>query len=108
MIKTAVFLHRWLGVALCLFFLLWFPSGIGMMYWDFPAVTVLLCLPILCYPIEARLHRYVRRTRVRWVDCVLRFLRFPPLSRGSRSSVFVGEATRDGVMCVRSVSCRRN
>jgi hypothetical protein len=39
MIKRAIiFVHRWLGVALCLFFLLWFPSGIGMMYWDFPSV----------------------------------------------------------------------
>ena len=37
--RSAIFLHRWLGVALCLFFLLWFPSGIGMMYWDFPGVT---------------------------------------------------------------------
>jgi hypothetical protein len=31
--------HRWLGVALCALFLLWFPSGIGMMYWGMPAVT---------------------------------------------------------------------
>src|SRR5262249_4382747 len=37
--RAAIFVHRWLGVALCLLFLLWFPSGIGMMYWDFPAVT---------------------------------------------------------------------
>ena len=37
--RVAVFLHRWLGVVLCLLFLLWFPSGIGMMYWDFPEVT---------------------------------------------------------------------
>src|SRR5205085_10649939 len=37
--RTAIFLHRWLGVALCLLFLLWFPSGIGMMYWDFPSVA---------------------------------------------------------------------
>jgi PepSY-associated transmembrane protein len=37
--KSVIVLHRWLGVALCLFFLLWFPSGIGMMYWDFPGVT---------------------------------------------------------------------
>jgi len=37
--RTAIFVHRWLGVLLCLFFLLWFPSGIGMMYWDFPSVT---------------------------------------------------------------------
>ena len=25
--RSAIFVHRWLGVALCLFFLLWFPSG---------------------------------------------------------------------------------
>src|SRR3954469_8472947 len=37
--RSVIFVHRWLGVALCLFFLLWFPSGIGMMYWDFPGVT---------------------------------------------------------------------
>jgi hypothetical protein len=37
--RSAIFVHRWLGVGLCLFFLLWFPSGIGMMYWDFPAVS---------------------------------------------------------------------
>ena len=28
--RSAIFVHRWLGVALCLIFLLWFPSGIGM------------------------------------------------------------------------------
>jgi PepSY-associated transmembrane protein len=38
-LRSLLVLHRWLGVALCLFFLLWFPSGIGMMYWDFPSVT---------------------------------------------------------------------
>lgn len=32
------FVHRWLGVALCLVALLWFLSGIGMMYWSFPTV----------------------------------------------------------------------
>ena len=37
--RSAIFVHRWLGVALCLFFLLWFPSGIAMMYWDFPSVS---------------------------------------------------------------------
>jgi hypothetical protein len=37
--RAAIFVHRWLGVALCLIFLLWFPSGIGMMYWDFPSVS---------------------------------------------------------------------
>ena len=37
--RSLIFVHRWLGVVLCLFFLLWFPSAIGMMYWDFPSVT---------------------------------------------------------------------
>lgn len=37
--RSLIFLHRWLGVALCLFFLVWFPSGIAMMYWEFPSVT---------------------------------------------------------------------
>ena len=37
--RFAIFVHRWLGVALCLVFLLWFPSGIGMMYWDYPGVS---------------------------------------------------------------------
>ncbi|MEO8256288.1 MAG: PepSY domain-containing protein [Acidobacteriota bacterium] len=37
--RTLILVHRWLGVALCLIFLLWFPSGIAMMYWDFPSVT---------------------------------------------------------------------
>ena len=37
--KTLIFVHRWMGVALCLVFLLWFASGIVMMYWDYPEVT---------------------------------------------------------------------
>ena len=37
--RALIFVHRWLGIVLCLLFLIWFPSGIGMMYWGFPAVT---------------------------------------------------------------------
>src|SRR6478735_12011188 len=37
--RTLIFVHRWLGVALCVLFLLWFPSGIVMMYWQFPEVS---------------------------------------------------------------------
>lgn len=37
--RLLIVVHRWLGVALCLIFLLWFPSGIGMMYWDYPSVS---------------------------------------------------------------------
>src|SRR5688572_7846516 len=36
--RVLIFVHRWLGVVLCLVFLLWFPSAIGIMYWDFPDV----------------------------------------------------------------------
>jgi len=37
--RALIFVHRWLGVALCVLFLLWFPSGIVMMYWQFPDVS---------------------------------------------------------------------
>lgn len=37
--RSAILVHRWLGVGICLVFMLWFSSGIGMMYWDFPEVT---------------------------------------------------------------------
>lgn len=37
--RALIFIHRWLGIALCALFLLWFPSGIGIMYWTFPGVT---------------------------------------------------------------------
>ena len=37
--RFAIFVHRWLGVVLCLVFLLWFPSGIAMMYWGYPDVS---------------------------------------------------------------------
>jgi hypothetical protein len=37
--RFLLFVHRWLGIALCFLFLIWFPSGIGMMYWGFPAVS---------------------------------------------------------------------
>jgi len=36
--KGLIFLHRWMGVALSPLFLLWFVSGIVMMYFDFPSV----------------------------------------------------------------------
>ena len=36
--RALIFIHRWLGVTLCLVFLIWFPSAIGIMYWDFPDV----------------------------------------------------------------------
>jgi hypothetical protein len=37
--QILIFVHRWLGVVMCLLFLLWFPSGFVMMYWDYPSVT---------------------------------------------------------------------
>jgi len=38
-LRFLIFVHRWVGIALCVVFLFWFPSGIGMMYWGFPGVT---------------------------------------------------------------------
>jgi hypothetical protein len=37
--RWLIAIHRWVGVVLCLLFMVWFPSAIGMMYWDFPEVT---------------------------------------------------------------------
>jgi antitoxin (DNA-binding transcriptional repressor) of toxin-antitoxin stability system len=37
--RSLIFLHRWMGVALSAIFLLWFSSGIVMMYWSFPDVS---------------------------------------------------------------------
>ena len=34
-----IFLHRWLGVAMCLVFLLWFVSGIVMIFVLYPQFT---------------------------------------------------------------------
>ncbi len=38
--RSLIFVHRWVGVGLSVVFLLWFASGIVMMYWTFPSVTV--------------------------------------------------------------------
>jgi hypothetical protein len=37
--KSLIFFHRWLGVGICLLFLLWFASGAILMYWDYPGVS---------------------------------------------------------------------
>ena len=37
--RLLIFVHRWLGVALSVIFLLWFASGIVMMYWSYPGVS---------------------------------------------------------------------
>src|SRR5262245_24711723 len=38
--RSLIFVHRWIGVALALVFMLWFASGIVMMYWTYPSVEV--------------------------------------------------------------------
>ena len=48
--RSLIFVHRWLGVALAVLFMLWFASGIVMMYWSFPEVSAtdrLERLPVL-------------------------------------------------------------
>ena len=37
--RSLIFVHRWLGVALSIVFLIWFVSGIVMMYWSFPGIS---------------------------------------------------------------------
>jgi hypothetical protein len=37
--RALIFLHRWMGVALSIIFMLWFASGIVMMYWTYPEVS---------------------------------------------------------------------
>jgi hypothetical protein len=37
--RSLIFIHRWVGVALSLLFMLWFCSGVVMMYWSYPDVT---------------------------------------------------------------------
>ena len=37
--KVAIWTHRWLGVAFCLLFAMWFLSGMVLMYWDYPEVS---------------------------------------------------------------------
>lgn len=37
--RLILIVHRWMGVAFCLLFLLWFLSGIFMLYCDYPSVS---------------------------------------------------------------------
>ena len=37
--RILILVHRWMGVTFCLLFMLWFLSGIVMMYWTYPEVT---------------------------------------------------------------------
>ena len=37
--RSLIVVHRWLGVALSVIFLIWFVSGIVMMYWSFPGIS---------------------------------------------------------------------
>src|SRR5262245_25513561 len=39
MMRALILLHRWLGVAFCLFFAMWFATGIVMHFVPFPALT---------------------------------------------------------------------
>ncbi len=38
LVRVLVVLHRWVGIALCLFFAMWFASGIVMIYVPYPAL----------------------------------------------------------------------
>jgi hypothetical protein len=49
--NNLVQLHRWIGICLCVPFLVWFLSGLVLMYCDFPAVSELSRLEYLT-PLE--------------------------------------------------------
>jgi hypothetical protein len=37
--KYAILTHRWMGIAFCALFAMWFASGMVLMYWDYPGVA---------------------------------------------------------------------
>src|SRR5487761_779502 len=37
--NAIIFVHRWMGLIFCVPFLMWFASGVAMMYCDYPMVT---------------------------------------------------------------------
>ena len=37
--KILIYTHRWLGIVWCLIFIVWFVSGIAMLYWQMPRLT---------------------------------------------------------------------
>lgn len=39
MMRAIVLLHRWLGIAFCLVFAMWFATGIVMHFVPFPSLT---------------------------------------------------------------------
>ena len=39
MLRTLILTHRYVGVATCLLFVMWFASGVVMMYVGFPQLT---------------------------------------------------------------------
>ncbi|MDB5811961.1 MAG: Optional hypothetical component of the transporter BtuN [Betaproteobacteria bacterium] len=39
MMRTLILIHRWLGIAFCLLFVMWFATGIVMHFVPFPALT---------------------------------------------------------------------
>ena len=39
MMRALILLHRWLGIAFCLLFAMWFATGIVMHFVPFPALT---------------------------------------------------------------------
>ena len=39
LLRSMIFVHRWMGVVLAIVFAFWFVSGIVMMYWSFPEVS---------------------------------------------------------------------
>ena len=43
--RYSILIHRWMGVGFCVLFVVWFVSGIVLMYWDFPRWSNVKRLP---------------------------------------------------------------
>ena len=91
-------LHRWLGIALCLFFALWFVSGMVMMYVGYPKLTQaerLRHLPALDG--NAALLAPAEALRAAGIDGPLKDLRLHAGSAGRASYLVTPEGRRQPV-----------
>lgn len=77
MMGAIVLLHRWLGIAFCLLFAMWFASGIVMHFVPFPSLTdaerFAGLAPGCCKRLDASRRAY------RWLYSALHTLDFPIL-----------------------------
>ena len=76
--KILIYTHRWLGIVWCLIFIVWFVSGIAMLYWQMPRLTAeerLMRMSILdlssdsVSAAQAAANAHISPSRVRILPC---------------------------------------